>query len=69
MKTLPVDEVVKIAHGIDYSDITAADILRVLVKASKDPGFRSIFLFFLHKYFEEFVKETASKCVVTQEDL
>lgn len=69
MKALPVDEVVKIVHGIDYSDVTPSDILRVMVKASKDPSFRNIFLFFLHKYFGDLIKETAKEYIVTQEDI
>nr|WP_230950971.1 hypothetical protein [Sulfolobus acidocaldarius] len=33
------------------------------MKASKDPSFLNIFLFFLHKYFGDLVKETVKEYI------
>jgi len=53
---LPVDEVVKIVHGTDYSDVMPVDILRVLAKASKDIGSRKVFLSSLWPWFKSLLK-------------
>ncbi len=53
---LPVDEVVKIVHGTDYSDVMLVDILRVLAKASKDIGSRKVFLSNLWSWFKSLLK-------------
>ena len=66
---LTPDELLQLTTGIDTSKIGINEALGVIVKATKDPEFRELFLSLLQRSLGEFIKAASYSYPVTSEDL
>ena len=69
VNALTVDEVYEVVHGFSPREVTINDAIAVIAKAVRDPGFRNVFFMLLQKQFGEYLKQTSTTYLVTNEDL
>ncbi|ACP55384.1 tyrosine-type recombinase/integrase [Saccharolobus islandicus] len=66
---LTPDELLQLTAGVDTSKIGINEAIGVIVKATKDPDFRELFLSMLQRSLGEFIKAASYSYPVTSEDL
>ena len=66
---LTPDELLQLTAGVDTSKIGINEAIGVIVKATKDPEFRELFLSLLQRSLGEFIKAASYSYPVTSEDL
>ncbi|WP_286188807.1 hypothetical protein [Sulfolobus sp. S-194] len=56
-------------HGFNPREVTINDAIAVISKAVRDPGFRNLFFMLLQKEFGDYLKQTSTSYLVTEEDV
>ncbi|MEM0255844.1 MAG: tyrosine-type recombinase/integrase [Saccharolobus sp.] len=66
---LAPDDLIRLTYSIDINRIGINEAIGVIVKATKDPEFRELFLSLLQRSLGEFIKTASYSYPVTSEDL
>ena len=69
LQFLAPDEIARLVYGRNVERADINDLLKVVNTAVQDPQFRSLLFMFLNRFLGEYVKQSSTSYVVTEEDL